>query len=212
MESATKPAGALPWGDHEGLPQQGFLSGRTFFIRIFIQADANRASPDLPKLFVQIRGIHQCPLFYFLVVHLLVPRDEEGAQELLHLYRNVHGDWDNEIEEDHKWQEVREHPQDLRWKGEKMMQSLPVRRNSGAVYASGVWDSFFLRLNRKKTTWKWIQLRYRAKFHFHLMQKISLSSADVQKYTLPLQNDQNDVLFEYIPLKNILLQAQSHLK
>lgn len=68
---------------------------------------------DLPKLLIQVRGVHQCSLLDFFIIHLLVPGDEEGAQELLHLYCDVHGDRDNEVEEDHEGQEVCEHPQHL---------------------------------------------------------------------------------------------------
>lgn len=95
------------------------------FIHISILTDANTACSYLPELFIQVRGVHQCPLLYFFIIHLLVPGDEEGAQELLHLYCNVHGDRDNKIEEDHKGQEVCEHPQDLQRR--EKMQPVDVR-------------------------------------------------------------------------------------
>lgn len=64
---------------------------------------------DLTKLFVEVRGIHQCSFSYFFIIHLLIPRNEEGAQEFLHFDCNIHGDWDNEIEQNHEGQEVCEH-------------------------------------------------------------------------------------------------------
>lgn len=121
MESATTAPGTARDCQGKGSWQGGTLSPTS------IPTDpANPARPDLPQLLVQVRGVHQCSLLDFLIVHLLVPGDEEGAQELLHLHCNVHGDRDNEIEEDHERQEVREHPQDLHRKEEKM-QPVAVR-------------------------------------------------------------------------------------
>lgn len=68
----------------------------------------------LSQLLVQVRRVDHGPLAQLLVEHLVVPHDEVGAQELLHLHRDVHGDGDDVVEKDHEGQEVRERPNHLR--------------------------------------------------------------------------------------------------
>lgn len=69
---------------------------------------------DLSQLLIQIRRVDQRPLPHFLIKHVFVPGDEVGAEELLHLHGDVHGDRDDVIEEDHEGQEVSEGPEELR--------------------------------------------------------------------------------------------------
>lgn len=68
----------------------------------------------LAQLLVQIRSVDHSPLAQLLVHHLVIPHDEVGAQELLHLHRDIHGDGNDIVEEDHEGQEVREGSDHLR--------------------------------------------------------------------------------------------------
>lgn len=65
--------------------------------------------PDLAQLLIEVRGVDQCPLLDFGVKEVLVPCDKIGSQKLLHLNRNIHGNRNDEVEEHHEGQEVREH-------------------------------------------------------------------------------------------------------
>lgn len=69
---------------------------------------------DLSQLLVEIRCVDQRPFPHFLIKHVFIPGDEVGAEELLHLHGDVHGYWDDVIEEDHEGQEVSEGPEELR--------------------------------------------------------------------------------------------------
>ena len=82
----------------------------------------------LSQLLVQVWRVDHRSLPQLLIKHLVVPHDEIGTQELLHLHGDVHGDGDNVVEENHESQEVCECPDHLRmrrmksvrrWTGEK---------------------------------------------------------------------------------------------
>lgn len=74
-------------------------------------------TPDLSQLLVEVGGVDQSPFLDLGVEEVLVPGDEEGAQELLHLHRHVHGHGDDEVEQHHERQEVSKHIQVLGERG-----------------------------------------------------------------------------------------------
>lgn len=63
-------------------------------------------STHLSQLFVQVGGVDLSSFSQLIIKHLLIPRDEIGAKEFLHLHRHVHGHWDDVIKQDHESQEV----------------------------------------------------------------------------------------------------------
>jgi len=65
---------------------------------------------DLSELLVEIRRVDQRPLLDFRVKEIFVPRDEKGSQKFLHLHSDIHGHWNDEVEEHHEGQEVCEPP------------------------------------------------------------------------------------------------------
>lgn len=69
---------------------------------------ANASVAYLPQLFVQVWGVHLSAFSKLFIEHLLIPGDEVGAKELLHLHCHVHGYWDDVIKQDHEGQEVGE--------------------------------------------------------------------------------------------------------
>lgn len=74
----------------------------------------------LSQFFIEVRCVNLSPLSQLLVKHVIIPHDEVGPQELLHLHGNVHGDWDDVVKQHHEGQEVCERPDHLREREEKM--------------------------------------------------------------------------------------------
>lgn len=52
----------------------------------------------LTQLLIKVRGIDLSSFSQLFIEHLLIPRDEIGAQEFLHLHRDVHGHGNDVIE------------------------------------------------------------------------------------------------------------------
>lgn len=73
----------------------------------------------LSKLFIQVRRVDLSALSQLFIEHVLVPGDEIGAQEFLHLHRHVHGHRDDVIKQDHEGQEVCECSDHLKQGGRK---------------------------------------------------------------------------------------------
>lgn len=78
------------------------------------------AYTHLPELFIQIRSVHLCARSQLFVKHLLVPGNEIGAQELLHLYCHIHWHWNDVIKQDHEGQEVCESTNHLKSESEQL--------------------------------------------------------------------------------------------
>lgn len=64
---------------------------------------------DLSQLFIEVRGVDQCPFLNFTVKEIFIPGYEKRSQKLLHFNGHIHGHWNDEVEEHHEGQEVGEH-------------------------------------------------------------------------------------------------------
>lgn len=64
------------------------------------------SDPYLPKLLIKVRGVDLSFLVTLFMIKVQIPANEKGAEELLHLHSNVKRDWDDEVVEDQKCQEV----------------------------------------------------------------------------------------------------------
>lgn len=73
---------------------------------------------NLTKFFIKVWCVNQGSFINFFIIKVLIPWNEERAQEFLHFYRDIHGYRYDKVEQNHKWQEVSEHLQNLKQKKE----------------------------------------------------------------------------------------------